>query len=209
MATKITRLRLQLAQSYAKNTSAVREKWTSMQLRLGQIELPERFKGTVVEKWATYWRGLCSDYRDVFLNVGKQIKEKPIRASVYGTMMGAAWYAAKHNPSERDFYDRLRKYNADLVLVNPVCLNPVSADYLTFVERSRNEGIVRKLNLGICSLLWLDNYDRAVALYQATCTYTQPDYLTWHQRIIDVGFLDKWWTLEKKMLDYDVNEANV
>lgn len=209
MATKITRLRLHLTQSYTTNASAFRAKWNHIQTRLNQIDIPERFKGTIVEKWLGYWRGLCIDYRDVFVNAGQQMKEKPIRASIYGSLLAATWYSARHNPSETDFYDRLRKHNAEMILVNRVCQNPVSVDYLTFVERSVNEGIVRKLNLGVCSLLWLDNYDKAVALYQATCTYTQPDLLTWHNRVIDVGFLDKWWTLEEKMIDYDVNEDNV
>lgn len=209
MATKITRLRSQLTQSYTTNASTIRAKWDNIQTRLDQIKIPERFKGTIVEKWLGYWRGLFIDYRDVFLNVGKQMKEKPIRASIYGSLIAATWYSAKHNPSEIDFYDRLRKYNTELILVNPACQNRVSAEYLTFVERSVNEGLVRKLNLGVCSLLWLDNYDKAVALYQATCTYTKPDYLTWHKRVIDVGFLDKWWTLEEKMVNYDVNEENI
>lgn len=209
MATKITRLRSQLTQAYTTNASAFRTKWNNIQTRLDQMEVPERFKGTVVEKWLRYWRGLCIDYRDVFMNVGQQMKEKPIRASIYGGLMAATWYSAKHNPSYIDFYDRLRKHNTDIILVNHDCHNPVSAEYLTFLERSLNEGIVRKLNLGVCSLLWLDNYDRAVALYKATCKYTQPDYLTWHDRVIDVGFLDKWWILEEKMTDYDVNEAKI
>lgn len=209
MATKIIRLKSQLTQSYTSNASAFRAKWNSIQTRLDQIEIPERYKGTIVEKWLRYWRGLCIDYRDVFVNVGRQAKEKPIRASIYGSLMAAAWYSAKHNPSERDFHDRLRKHNTDLILVNEVCHNPASAEYLKFLERSLNEGIIRRMNLGVCSLLWLDNYDKAVALYQATCKYTQPDYLTWHKRVIDVGFLDKWWTLEEKMIDYDVNGADV
>lgn len=201
MATKITRLRSQLTQSYT-------TKWNTIQTRLDQIELPERFKGTIVEKWLRYWRGLCIDYRDVFISVAKQMKEKPIRASIYSSLIAASYYSAKHNPSENDFYDRLRKYHTDMILVNQVCHNPASAEYLQFLERSMNEGILRKLSLGVCSLLWLDNYDKTVALYQATCSYTKPDFKTWHHRIVDVGFMDKWWTLEKKMMNYDVTEDN-
>lgn len=209
MATKIPRLRSQLTQSYTKNASAFRAKWNIVQTRLDQIAIPERFKGTVVEKWLRYWRGLCIDYGDVFANVGQQMKKKPIRASIYASLIAATWYCARHNPSETEFFDRLRKYNAEMILVNPVCHKPTSVEHLIFVERSLNEGIIRKLNLGVCTLLWLDNYDKSVALYQATCTYTQPDYLTWHKRVIEVGFLDKWWTLEEKMVDYDVNENNI
>lgn len=209
MATKITRLKSQLNQSYTTNAAAFRAKWNIIQTRFDQIEIPERIKGTIVEKWLRYWRGLGIDYRDVFANVGQQMKEKPIRSSIYCSLIAATWYSAKHNPSEIEFYDRLRKHNTEMILVNQTCHNTVSAEHLKFLERSVNAGIVRKLNLGVCSMLWLDNYDKAIALYQATCTYTQPDYLTWYKRVIDIGFLDKWWKLEEKMIDYDVNEANI
>lgn len=209
MATKFLRLRTQLTQSYTTNSSLVKTKLNTIQSRINNFGLPERFKGTIVEKWAQYWRGLITDYRDVFLGVIQESKEKPIRAAIYGGFGGAAVYSYKHNPSEVDFIEQLREYNVKMVMIDPVCQNPVSSQYLTFIERCYNEGIVRKLNMGLFSLMWLDNYDRALGLYKATCKFTKPELLTWHNRIIDFGFLDKWWTIEKKMIDYDINEDNL
>ncbi|XP_055326960.1 mitochondrial import inner membrane translocase subunit Tim29 [Sitodiplosis mosellana] len=209
MATKLLRLRTQLTQSYTTSSSLVKTKLNTIQSRINNFEIPERFKGTVVEKWLQYWKGLVTDYRDVFLGVIQQLKEKPIRAAIYGGLGGAAVYTFKHNPNEVDFIQQLREYNVRMVMIDPVCQNPISSQYLIFVERCYNEGIVRKLNLGIFSLLWLDNYNRALGLYKTTCSFTQPELLTWHQRIIDVGFLDKWWIIEKKMIDFDINEDNL
>jgi hypothetical protein len=31
--------------------------------RLPTIQLPEKFKGTIVERWANYWKGLARDYK--------------------------------------------------------------------------------------------------------------------------------------------------
>lgn len=209
MATKLLRLRTQFTQSYTTNSSLLKTKFTAIQSRINNFEVPERFKGTIVEKWMQYWKGLVTDYRDVFLGVIQQSKEKPIRAAIYGGLGGAAVYSYKHNPNETDFIEQLRLYNIKMVLLDPVCQNRVSSQYLIFLERCYNEGIVRKLNLGIFSLLWLDNFDRALGLYKATCPFTQPELLTWHNRIIDVGFLDKWWKIEEKMIDYDINEDNL
>lgn len=209
MATKLLRLRTQFTQSYTTNSSLLKTKFTAFQSRIGNIEVPERYKGTAVEKWMQYWKGLVSDYRDVFVGVYKQSKERPIRAAIYGGLAGSAVYSFKHNPSESDFIHQLRSYNIKMVMVDPVCQNPVSSQYLIFIERCYNEGIVRKLNLGIFSVLWLDNYNRALGLYKTTCSFTQPDLLTWHKRIIDIGFLDKWWKIEEKMIDYDINEDNL
>lgn len=208
MATKLLRLRTQLAQSYTTNSSTLRTKLDAIQSKFINFEVPERFKGTVVEKWLGYWKGVTNDYRDVVLDVGKQMKERPIKAAIYCTLGASAIYSFKHNPSERDFIEQLRVYNNKMILVDPVCHNAVSSQYLTFLERCYNEGIVRRLNIGICSVLWLDNYDHAISLYKATCSYTKPELLTWHQRIIDVGFLDKWWKVNDKMTDYDINDNN-
>lgn len=209
MATKLLRLRSQFTQSYTTNSSLLKTKFDAIQSRLNIFKVPERFKGTVVEKWILYWKGLTSDYRDVFLGVIKQTKEKPFRATIYGGLAISVVYSFKHNPTETDFIGQLRRNINEMVLVDPVCQNPVSSQYLTFVERCYNEGIVRRLNVGIFSLLWLDDYDKTLRLYKATCSYTQPELLKWHTRIIDFGFLDKWWNIEEKMKDYDINEENV
>lgn len=208
MATKLLRLRTQFVQSYTTNSSLIKTKYNDIQTKMNNFEVPERFKKTVVEKWMLYWKGLLTDYRDVFLDVGKQIREEPIRASIYGAIGGSAVYSFKHNPSEADFIQQLRSHNAKLVLVDPACQNPISSQYLTFLERCYNEGIVRRLSVGIFSFIWLDNFDRALGLYKATCSFTKPDLLTWHHRIIDVGFMDKWWKIDKQMIDYDINNDN-
>ncbi len=167
---------------------------------------PEKYKGTIYEKWTRYWQHLGIDYKDVFVNVAKQMKEKPILASIYCTTGGAFYYCVKTNPSEEDFILQLRNYNAEAVLVHDSCLNTNCTDYIKFIEQCYNQGIVRHLSLGFISFLWLDNYDHDASLYKAVCTYTDPQYLTFHERVIDVGFLNKWWNLSKKMTDYDVND---
>lgn len=85
--------------------------------------------------------------------------------------------------------------------------NPKSEQYLQWLGQCYNEGIVRRLNLGIVSLIWLDDYDKMCSLYKAACPYLKIRYLTFYQRVVDIGFLDKWWILENNMKDYDVNEA--
>lgn len=209
MASKLLRLRVNLTQKYTTSQSLIKENINNINTKLNSIEMPERFKGTVVERMLIYWKSLMTDYREVFVGVGNQIKEKPIRASIYGALAGSAVYCYKRNPSERDFINHVRLHNSNMVLVSEICQNPISSQYIIFLERCYNEGIVRRLNLGIFSLLWIDNFDKSVCLYKATCEYTKPELTTWHQRVVDVGFLNKWWKLEEKMIDYDINSDNV
>lgn len=209
MSTKLFRLKNQLIQSYSSSgAESVKSKLTTFTNNY-KLEVPERFKGTIVEKWMLYWRNLLIDYRDVFIDIGKQSKARPIRTAIYAGAAAAIYSSINRNPTETDFLDNLRKCTHDMMVVSENCHNPVSAQYVRFLERCYNEGIIRRLNLGVCSLLWLDNYDKALGLYKTTCTYLQPEYLAWHTRIIDVGFWNVWWQLQKKMTDYDVNENNL
>lgn len=41
---------------------------TTVTSKLPRIQLPEKLKGTIVERWANYWKGLASDYKGKILN---------------------------------------------------------------------------------------------------------------------------------------------
>uniref|UniRef100_A0A2M4BZP2 Mitochondrial import inner membrane translocase subunit Tim29 n=1 Tax=Anopheles marajoara TaxID=58244 RepID=A0A2M4BZP2_9DIPT len=187
----------------------VKTRYQGIEARLEAITLPERFKGTIVEKWATYWRNLVIDYKEMVLDTGRGMRDRPVRSTIYVSLLAAAGYCGANNPSETDFYDQYRRAYNQLSLVHPTCQNPVASQHITFLERCHNEGILRRLSLGVVSFLWLDNYDRGLAIYKAVCPYLQPHYLTFHERIVDVGFNGKWWQLERKMVDYDINEENL
>ncbi|XP_035782410.1 mitochondrial import inner membrane translocase subunit Tim29-like [Anopheles albimanus] len=187
----------------------LKTRYQGIEARLEAITLPERFKGTIVEKWATYWKNLVIDYKEMVLDTGRGMRDRPVRSTIYVSLLAAAGYCGANNPSETDFYDQYRRAYNQLSLVHPTCQNPVASRHITFLERCHNEGILRRLSLGVVSFLWLDNYDKGLSIYKAVCPYLQPRYLTFHERIVDVGFNGKWWQLERKMVDYDINEENL
>lgn len=122
-------------------------------------------------------------------------------------VLGASLYISMHNPDEVSFRDNMIKYNLKLMLLGEPIRNPVAVEHIERLQRYYNEGIIRRINLGIWSLIWIDNYDEDCSSYKAVCSYLKPRYITFYNRIVDVGFLDKWWVLENKMKDYDVNET--
>lgn len=122
-------------------------------------------------------------------------------------VLGGCFYSSRHNPDETMFREQLIQSSIKLIQVGEPIRNPVSVQHIKWLEQCYNEGLIRRINLGILSLIWLDNYDRDCFLYKAVCSYLKPRYITFHERIVDVGFLERWWLLERKMKDYDVNEA--
>lgn len=116
-------------------------------------------------------------------------------------------YLNKYNPDESSFREYLLQNSTKLVQIAEPIRNPISENHVKWLEQCYNEGVIRRLNLGIISIIWIDNYDKMCSLYKTVCPYLRPRYITFHERIADVGCLGKWWILENKMIDYDVNEA--
>ncbi|NWR81203.1 TIM29 translocase, partial [Centropus unirufus] len=44
------------------------------------------------------------------------------------------------------------------------------------------------------------------ALYRARCRYLEPRWRDFPSRLLDVGFLGRWWVLAARLRDCDINE---
>ncbi|XP_055635104.1 mitochondrial import inner membrane translocase subunit Tim29 [Toxorhynchites rutilus septentrionalis] len=192
-----------------RNLEALKAKQSSLQSRLDAITFPEKYKGTIWEKWAIYWKNLIIDYKEMIKDTAKTMRDRPVRSGIYLTLLGSSYYCCVNNPSETDFVERFRQYRNDLSMVHPSCQNQETANHILFLQRCYNEGIVRRISIGVVSFIWLDNYDRGVAIYKAICPYLKPRFVTFHERVIDVGFNNEWLILNKKMVDYDINKENL
>ncbi|XP_037937415.1 mitochondrial import inner membrane translocase subunit Tim29 [Teleopsis dalmanni] len=167
--------------------------------------LPERFKGTVVEKWAKYWTGLVRDYKDVGVDVVKFGYNKPRKALVITGASLGLYACVKRNPDEEVFLQLLRQWNNKLILVSPTEQNVIAKEYVRDLELVLNRNTLRTLSLGFCTLLWVDLYSKDDCTYKAICEYTGVDYLKFYQYIIDIGFWNRYWRLDWKMRNFDIN----
>ena len=62
------------------------------------------------------------------------------------------------------------------------------------------------MSLGLCSLVYEAPFDAQASLYQARCWYLQPRGTNFSDRILDVGFVGRWWVLGARMRDCDIND---
>lgn len=193
-----TSVRQRIAQSIQSRVDSTKQRIAA------KFTLPEKYKGTMVEKWSRYWSQLFIDYGEVFGGLGTTIRTKPVKSAIYAATGTGLYLCVQNNPSSVDFMIQLRNLTGDLVMVDPKCHRPESAEYLRFLERSLNSGVIRNLNLGVCSLMWMADYDEQLSLYKANCSYTGVQYAKFADRVIDVGFWGRWWNLHNKMIDYDV-----
>ncbi|KAM7337550.1 hypothetical protein ACRRTK_003669 [Alexandromys fortis] len=62
--------------------------------------------------------------------------------------------------------------------------------------------------LGLCSLVYEAPFDAQAGLCQARCRYLQPCWIDIQSRVLDVGFVGRWWILENHMRGCDINETS-
>lgn len=147
--------------------------------------------------------------RDDYIAVGKDMisdsKAHPLKATVIYATLGFSFYAFLTNPTEHDFRNKLLSEANDVLLVSETIRNPASAAHVKALLSYYNEGLIRRLNLGVASLIWIDNYNKSCDLFEARCKSLKPRWVTFHDRVVDVGFCGRWWSIERAMTDFDIN----
>ncbi|KAK5640806.1 hypothetical protein RI129_009353 [Pyrocoelia pectoralis] len=169
------------------------------------LKLEEKSKGTMFENWVRYWKNVFTDYKDVVIDVRKDVREKPLKAACTLTIFGSLTYCVKHNPSLIDYRDTFVKSANELLLVHPDMQNVKTAATVKQIESYFNDHLVRRFNLGVASIIWVDYYSDSCKNSEAISKHLQMSYLDWRYHIIDVGFLNRWWMLSKCMENYDIN----
>lgn len=132
--------------------------------------------------------------------------ERPIKASVYGTLVGGALACFYTKPDKSSFDAVLLERSNKLGLLSPWIRNATSDGHVQSLMKLRNEGRLQHISLGLLSLAYRADFDPDVTLYEAQCSNLSVPWRELPQRMLDVGFLGYWWILDSKMKDYDVNE---
>lgn len=165
-------------------------------------------KTPVLRQWMSYWKQLMNDYKDVIIDAGKHMKDHPVKSTIWLTLFTGAYTCSVLNPDEANFRAHIINKSNDLIFVGKSIRNPATVDHLRVIESYYNSDQIKRISFGIFSVILRDYKTRSSGVFKDNCSYTQPTYLEIiRDNIIDIGFLKKWWILEKKMLDYDVNDT--
>lgn len=151
-------------------------------------------------------RSLASDYKEACREMVVGAWERPIKASVYGALLGGAWACSYTNPDRSSFEADLLERSGQLGLLSPWIRSASSDGHVQRLVKLRNDGCLRHLSLGVFSLLYHSDFDPDVMQYEAQCSNLSVPWRELPQRVLDVGFVGRWWILDSKMKDYDVNE---
>lgn len=169
------------------------------------IKFPNKLKGTILEKWTNYWKNLFIDYKQMLQDLRTDIQDNPKKAFKWTLSISTLYLLAKNNPSEIDFNNEVRKITNEVILLSEECRNPKSLEHLRYLQICNNEGVIKYKNLGIFSVMFYSDFSDNCSLYKSQCSYLQPSYLNYPLKVLDVGFMGRWWNLYIKTTDYDVN----
>ncbi|XP_074168129.1 mitochondrial import inner membrane translocase subunit Tim29 [Sminthopsis crassicaudata] len=163
-------------------------------------------KRGVWERLGIWVRGLLHDYAEACTDAAAAARERPVRAALYAGLLGGAAACALQTPEEVSFEEALLDASGTLLLLAPGTRNPGSEAHVQRLLWLRGRGRLRHRNLGLLSLLYEAPYDPEASLYQARCRHLQPRWADFPGRVLDVGFLGRWWVLSAKMRDFDIND---
>ncbi|CAN9505358.1 unnamed protein product [Ophioblennius macclurei] len=163
----------------------------------------ERLKNSKAGVWC---RSLFSDYKEACKDVVTGAWERPVKASVYTSLVGGAWLCLHFKPDHMSFDACLLEHSNKLGLLSPWIRSGTSDNHVQDLVKLGNEGRLRYLSLGLLSLVYRADYDETAALYEARCSNLSVPWRELPRRILDVGFAGRWWVLDSKMNNYDINE---
>lgn len=152
-----------------------------------------------------YFKNIYGEYKSVAIDTKTDMKAHPYKASAYLSAIGLGLGLIWSNPSSDDFSNRLKENMNELMTVGEPIRNPLCDSHMQEMANYCNAGVLKRFTIGFFSLMWVDNYGEGVDLFEAQCKYLKIGWLEWRHRVVDVGVLGRWWVLDDRMKDYDIN----
>lgn len=166
--------------------------------------IPE-VKESIIKRKLKHWKDICNDYITVSKDSYKYIKQNPAKSFKFAALATSIACCARLNPDMTSFEDQVLSYSAELGTLSPNIQNRLSAAHIDWIKQQFNLQKVKRLNLFIFSILYLEKTSPICCKYETYCSYLNLWPSEFRNRIVDIGFLNRWWILEKRMQNYDIN----
>lgn len=177
---------------------------------------PEKIK--LRQKMLNYIKTVALDYRDVAKDTWKSMNERPFKALSYTLSMGFVYVLYKTNPNEFTYENRLIECSNDLIMCSKTIRSESSEEYLSTIRKMKNYDLLKYKSYILFSLILHENFNKDCDLFEQQCKqlnkpnkwniFNVPNrFKDFKDSIVDIGLLNNWYYLEKRMLDFDVNDS--
>ncbi len=163
-------------------------------------------KKSIRQKWVNFWKMLFRDYKEVLGDTAEKMREHPLKSSIWFSVLGFAFTCCSLNPDEIHYRESIVNKSNEMIFIGKPIRNPSAEEYLNTIELHYNRNQIKRISFGLFSVIIYNHKTETSGLFKDNCKYVQPTYLEIvKNNVIDIGFWNKWWILETKMTDYDVN----
>lgn len=159
-----------------------------------------------LESWGRPLKLIFEDYKSVTKDTLLHLKEHPFKSTVYFLGIGSALAAWSQRPDYESYTNAVIKYSNEICQCSELTRKPSAHRHITETIHLQSDSYLQYVNLGVVGIVIKRNYPAEVKIYNETCGHIQPHWWTVFSRIVDIGFWRKWYVLEKKMADFDVND---
>ncbi|XP_059847932.1 mitochondrial import inner membrane translocase subunit Tim29 [Hypanus sabinus] len=151
-------------------------------------------------------QSLLIDYREACKELFVGARDSPGKAAFYGLLLAGAGTCAYNSPTDKSFQAALLESSNQLLLLSPWVRSGRADHHIQKLITMQNQGRLRHQSLVLFSLMYAAPYDADTSIYDAQCKYLVPRWSDFPSRVLDVGFLGRWWVLGSKMKDWDIND---
>ncbi|XP_069783348.1 mitochondrial import inner membrane translocase subunit Tim29 [Narcine bancroftii] len=178
--------------------------WRRLSGAPGRAGLWTRIRGGKVGLWT---KSLVNDYREACKELVVGTRDNPGKAAVYCMLLAGASACTYSNPSDKSFQVALLESANQLLVLSPWVRNGQADQHVQKLLTIKTQGRLRHQSLFLFSFMYADPHDPVTSIYDAQCEYLKPRWSDFPGRVLDFGFLGKWWMLGSKMKDWDVNDV--
>ncbi|XP_075433595.1 mitochondrial import inner membrane translocase subunit Tim29 isoform X1 [Ascaphus truei] len=151
-------------------------------------------------------KSLLHDYAEACKDIAVGAKERPGKAALYLSVITGAVLCGSNAPSDDSFHCSMLDAAGTLLLLSPWTRNGKSDRHTQRLIDLDNQGRLHHANLVFLSVMYESPHDPACDVYHARCPHLEPRWVDFPGRVLDVGFLGRWWVLRSRMKDFDVND---
>ncbi|XP_064899918.1 LOW QUALITY PROTEIN: mitochondrial import inner membrane translocase subunit Tim29 [Columba livia] len=162
-----------------------------------------RFVRSRVGRW---FGSVLHDYAAAASDVTSGARRRPGAAALTVSSVAAAGAAAATVPSAESFDAAALDAAAALGLLSPGTRSPDADRHVQRLLRRRATGRLRYRDLVLAAVVYESPRAAGAAAYAQRCRYLRARWWEAPRRLLDVGFLGRWWVLRWRCRDYDVNE---
>ena len=160
-----------------------------------------------ISRWGQPFRDILMDYAEVSKDIIVGFRKRPARSVLWMVCGGTVIAMHEKRPSLRSYRNKVVEYSNELGLCAETARNNQTKSYIDEISTLTSDEYIQYINLGVFSLLIQRSESQKCHNYHSTCSYLQPRIWKIHHRVIDIGVWNQWLLLNRKMVDFDVNES--